>query len=144
MTTCRGARVHPNRQVWASRKWMWRSNEYCCHHHQSNSSNSSGNGSQTMVGGRSGGGLHGGVTYCRNFRRCNRWHSPCRCSTLQMQRSACVLLLVAGHIITWCKQNDHTQRGTCASGTANLTLGSEHRCVDPRKLLSSPSKQLKW
>jgi hypothetical protein len=75
----RGTRVCIRIAVRASRKWMWRSNEYCWHQHQSSLS---GNGSQIMVGGRSG----GGVTYRRKIRRCNRWHSPRRSRPLQIQR----------------------------------------------------------
>jgi hypothetical protein len=118
MTTLPREHVHPNRQVWASRKWMWRSNEYCWHHHQSSSSE---NGSQPMVGERSG---EVGVTYRRNCRLRNRRHSHRRSKRLQMQRWACarrwVLLLVAGRIITWCELSDHMQRGTCASKSPSL------------------------
>jgi hypothetical protein len=94
MTTCRGARVHPNRQVWASRNRMWRSNEYCWHHHRKQLEwQRLANNSRLGIGGWN---WWGGGTNRRIHQQSNR---------LQMQRCACVSLLVAGHIITWCEQN---------------------------------------
>ena len=86
----------------------------------------------------------GGVTYREKVlgqhQHYNWWHSQFRCIRLQMQRCACVLL-VAGHIITWCELNDHTQRNMCIQ-TANFGL-VEHRYGDRRKAVVTTIKAVR-